>query len=348
MYHYIDCISLFEGMRKWVKWTLIRSIMTSHGGTNSPHRDLPRNLMPLAICRRTSLKSNPPGPKLQSKVKSKFEEPELTGIMTKSNDRRSLLKILTIYTDAIQLRDTSKIPVSPNVRITNNGDLSTLGKGLVWQIPGEIRIPYRRVLVDPKTGAATLRATVSNEVISMNANPAEITKLPESPADSQWAWYTLRLKIVDGLITEIEEIVGKVGLPGSPASKLISPDRIWDTIVPESQRSTDEELYKIADDYFSAVSGTLSVDDAPFHPECNRFELGAQTTNAIFLPGGCGVGLLSPTLKGLEVTNRRFYVTDVELGVVCAMGKFTPHPDMPKGAVSAVFLTLVWLMVGYF
>jgi hypothetical protein len=310
------------------------------GGLFPPHpqRFTPQ-FKPLEICR----KYHPPEPNI-AKYSTKYNP--CNEIMSKS-ERRALLKILTVYTDAIQLRDTSAIPVSPNVRITNNGDLTSLGKGLVWQIPGQIRIPYRRVLVDPKTGAATLRATVSNEVVSMNANPAEITKLPESK-DSTWVWYTLRLKVVKGLIEEIEEIVGTVGLPGTPASKLTTPDRIWDTIVPESQRSTEEDLYQIADDYFSAVTGTIPYDKAPFHPECNRYELGAATTNAIFLPGGCGVGLISPTLKGLEVTNRRFYVADVELGVVCAMGKFTPHPDMPKGAVSAVKSFLSELMKGHF
>jgi hypothetical protein len=56
----------------------------------------------------------------------------------------------------------------------------------------------------------------------------------------------------------------------------------------------------------------------------------------------------SRTLKGLEVTNRRFYVTDIELGVICTMGKFTPYPDMSKGAMLAISLALIWLMVGYF
>ena len=255
--------------------------------------------------------------------------------MTARDTRNSLLRILTVYTDAICLKDLSTIPVAPNVRVTSNGDVTSLGEGPVWKTPGTLRIPYRRALVDASTGAACLRATVTNEVVPRGSSIEAII----NPPPGKWWWYTVRLKVENGLITEIEEIVSDVGFPGTPARTMTIPDRIWDTIVPEDQRSTREELFQLADDYFSTVSGTIPWHKAPFHPECNRYEMGAPTTNAVFIPGGVGPGLLSPTLQGLKVTNRRFYVADPVLGVVAAMGKFTPprsSNNITSGAVSAV------------
>jgi hypothetical protein len=179
------------------------------------------------------------------------------------------------------------------------------------------------------------RATVTNECVPRTATVEEIT----NPPPGEWWWYALRLKIVDGQITEIEEIASQVGFPGTKASFLVTPDRIWDTIVPEDERSTAEELQRIANDYFSTVSGTISWNEAPFHPECNRYELGAATTNAVFLPGSVGTGLLSPALQGLKVTNRRFYVVDPVRGVVGAIAKFRPpviSDSVTRGAVDAV------------
>jgi hypothetical protein len=248
-------------------------------------------------------------------------------------DRRTLYQTLTVYLDAISLKDVSAIPVAPNVRITNNGELTTLGKGLVWETPGRLRIPYRRALVDSKTGAALLRATVTNEILPRTATLEEI----HNPPPGKWWWYALRLKVVDNLITEIEEITSDATFPGTSPKALTIPDRIWDTIVPEDQRSTAEELQQIADDYFSTVSGTIPWHKAPFGPECNRYENGAPTTNALFIPGGVGPGLTSPSLQGLKVTNRRFYVVDTTLGVVAAIAKFTPPKSTgTRGAIDAV------------
>jgi hypothetical protein len=247
-----------------------------------------------------------------------------------SSDRRSLLQILTVYTDALCLKDVSAVPVAPRVRVTDNGDVTTLGEGTVWQTPGKIRIPFRHALVDPGTGAVMFRGTVTNESASLE----ELA----NPPPGEWLWYALRLKVVDGFITEIEEIVSKVGFPGCPASSLTIPDRIWDIMVPEEQRSTADELKHIADDYFSTISGTIPWNKAPVHPECNRYELGFPTTNAAFLPGSVTTSLLNPLLKGLTVTNRRFYVVDTILGVVGAIAKFTPPERGPGegGAIAAV------------
>src|SRR5271154_2957907 len=77
-------------------------------------------------------------------------------------DRGCLLKLLTIYTDGLQSKNPTAIPISRDVRITDNGAVTSLGQGRVWLTPGTLRLPYRHAVVDPVSGAATIQATVTN------------------------------------------------------------------------------------------------------------------------------------------------------------------------------------------
>lgn len=235
-------------------------------------------------------------------------------------DRKCLLQILTIYTDGLQAKNASAIPVDPSVRITNNGEVTTLGNGRVWNTPGTLRLPYRHAVVDDVSGAATIQATVTNYTEnSLIGVPTNATV-----NDTVWWFYSLRLKVVNSLITEIEELVGDTVFPGAPpASSLLWPDRIWDTLIPLDERATREELQSVANDYFSTVTGTIQWQNAPFHPECNRLEDADLTTNGMLFGGGCGTEFINPTARW-NVTNRRFYVMDPVRGVVVAVAMFTP------------------------
>jgi hypothetical protein len=243
-------------------------------------------------------------------------------------DRECLLQILTIYTDAISQQNTSAIPVAPNVRITNNGNVTTLGAGLVWQTPGALRFPYRHAFVDPVTGAATFRATVTN--ITVTEFTAEAIA---NPPPGVWWYYGLRLQVVNGLITEIEEIASSTGFPGAQPQLLDEPDRIWDAPIPEDQRATRDELAAIANKYWDTVSGA-DWRQAPFHPECQRIEMGTVTVNSIFAPGSCGTEFLGAFLQGGIVTNRRVYAIDPIYGQVVGIGWFgSQNASNPNGSV---------------
>src|SRR6185437_337250 len=63
-------------------------------------------------------------------------------------------------------------------------------------------------------------------------------------------------------------------LGGTAASSLHLPDRVFDTVLPEDERSSREELFGIATKYFDAVSRTLDYHEVPWGPECERIELG--------------------------------------------------------------------------
>lgn len=241
-----------------------------------------------------------------------------------SCDRHCLLEILTNYTEALTDNDTSRLHVSPQVRVTGNGVVTSLGKGEVW---GSVkRIPYRQALVDPVTGAAVFYGVLTN-----------------SPTRDQekWWFYIVRLKVAKrggapAQITEVEEISYDGMLGGTAASSLHLPERVFDTLLPEEERSSRDQLFAIANKYFDAVSRTLDYHEVPWHPECERIELGAFTVNSALGPGSCGGEFKSPRVKWI-VKNRRFYIADVQRGLVFAIGNFTTPPEYPDNNGSVVF-----------
>jgi hypothetical protein len=246
-------------------------------------------------------------------------------------DRRCLLQVLTEYTEALTDNDASKLPVAAGVRVTSNGSVASLGKSEVWG-PSR-RLPYRQAFVDPMTGAAVFYGVVTTAI---NATRPGARSEPGAPP--KWWFYIVRLKIDAHRISEVEEVSYEkpAGGFGAEPSSLSLPDRIFDTVLPVSERSTRQELFKIADLYFDAVAQKIDYHKAPWHPECQRVELGTFTVNAERMPGSCGGEFKVPSVKW-NVSNRRFYVADVERGVVLAIGNFLTPPEYPTNNGSVVF-----------
>ena len=238
-------------------------------------------------------------------------------------DRRCLLQFLTEYTEALTDNNVSRLAVAANIKVTSNGTSAALGKGEVWG-RGR-RLPYRQAFVDPVTGAAVFYGVVTNSG----------TRAVE--AAPQWWFYVVRLKIENNRISEIEEISYEKpagGFGADPAS-LHLPDRIFDTMLPANERSSREQLFEIANKYFDAVSHKLDYRQTPWHPECQRVELGVFTVNAERMAGSCGGEFQNPSTKW-NVSNRRFYIADVERGVVLAVANFMTPPEYPKNNGSVV------------
>jgi hypothetical protein len=102
------------------------------------------------------------------------------------------------------------------------------------------------------------------------------------------------------------------------------------------ERSTRAQLFAIADKYFDAVTGAINYHDVPWHPECQRIELGTFTVNSRLGPGSCGGEFKDPKVRW-TVCNRRFYIADEERGVVLAIGNFMTPPELPTNNGSVVF-----------
>jgi hypothetical protein len=247
-------------------------------------------------------------------------------------NRRCLLKFLTEYTEALTDNNVSRLAVAPSVRVTSNGAVTTLGKGEVWG-PGR-RLPYRQAFVDPTTGAAVFYGAVTNAISS--ARPG--ARADAAGSAIHWWFYVVRLKIDGRRITEVEEVSYErpAGGFGVDASALSLPDRIFDTVLPPDERVSREQLFDIANKYFDAVAQKIDYHDVPWHPECQRIELGIFTVNAERMPGSCGGEFQIPSVKW-NVSNRRFYIADVERGVVLAIGNFLTPPEYPNNNGSVVF-----------
>ena len=248
-----------------------------------------------------------------------------------SCDRRCLLTFLTQYTEALTDNDTSHLAVAANVRVTNNGTPTVIGHGDVWG-PAR-RLPYRQAFVDPVTGAAIFYG-----IVTISTRPTR-GDTPGARADQavHWWFYVVRLKVANRKITEIEEIAYEKppnGFGADPAALTLA-DRIFDTVLPEGERSSRDQLFAAANRYFDAVSQKGDYRDAPWHPECQRVELGVFTVNAPRTAGSCGGEFQTPSVKW-NVSNRRFYVADVERGIVVAAGNFMTPPEYPNNNGSVV------------
>ncbi|HZF29907.1 MAG TPA: hypothetical protein VE907_12360 [Gammaproteobacteria bacterium] len=247
-------------------------------------------------------------------------------------DRHCLLGFLTEYTEALTDDSIARLAVAPTVRVTSNGSVATLGKGQVWG-PGR-RLPYRQAFVDPATGAAVFYGIVTNVVRSARAG----ARADGEGTPDHWWFYVARLKVEGARITEIEEISYEPpqGGFGATPSSLALPDRIFDAWIPPSERSSRDELNAIANKYFDAVSHRIDYHDVPWHPECQRIELGVFTVNSERSPGSCGGEFQTPSVKW-NVENRRFYIADVERGLVLAVGNFMTPAEYPNNNGSVVF-----------
>ena len=252
-----------------------------------------------------------------------------------SCDRRCLLRLLTDYTEALTDNDPTHLPLAANMRHTYNGVVSDFGKAEPWG-PAR-RLPFRMVLTDPETGSAIFYG-----IVTISTRPGRADTPGAAPAATpRWWFYVTRLKVVDRKITEIEEIGYEKpqGGFGADPSTLTLPDRIFDEVLPPAERSTKKELHAAAEAYFDAVGQALDYHKVPWRPDCQRIELGLFTVNGPASSGSCGGEFQTPSVKW-TVQNRRYYIYDVERGIVLAVGNFTTPPEYPEeqrlGGVRAV------------
>lgn len=214
---------------------------------------------------------------------------------TADKARQSLIDMTNLYLDALVQHDPAKLPVSSNIRFTENGKEAKLGEGL-WQTA--TNITYRQYFVDPSNGQVLFYGVVD-----------ESGKL---------ANYMVRLKVSDNKIQEIETILCRKGQSSvaSPES-LITPNPVYDEIVPESERSSRDKLIAIANIYFDGLE-KHSPENVPIDPACIRIENGVQTTNNPInsLFGMDAASQLKMFTYINKVRDRRFLIVDEERGLV--------------------------------
>jgi hypothetical protein len=182
----------------------------------------------------------------------------LTGAATGDCDRACLEGFADKYLEALVVHDPSRIPLADTVRFTENGQELEIGDALWATASGSS--DYRIYVTD----TATSQVGYSG-IIKENDEPALIS---------------FRLKIADGRITEIEQIVARTDTQFNNVRNLKDPDPIYAGILEPSERSPREDMIKIADSYFAALERNDGTRPVPFADTCNRMENGFQTTNS--------------------------------------------------------------------
>ena len=171
------------------------------------------------------------------------------------------------YIDAMISHNPSSILLAEGVKFTENGVELSVGDAL-WAT-ASANTGYRIYAADPETGQVGYSG-----IIKENGTPVLIS---------------FRLKIMNGKISEIEQIVGRDrGFSG--VDNLKEPDPIYARILEPSERVGRDRMISIADSYFAALERADGTRPVPFADTCNRMENGIQTTNNPKLGAGMGGG----------------------------------------------------------
>ncbi|TAJ93658.1 MAG: hypothetical protein EPO31_05600 [Gammaproteobacteria bacterium] len=238
-------------------------------------------------------------------------DPPAQGDRSAACDRACLEGYINQYLEALAARDPSRLPLADDVVFVENQQVLKLGDGLWRTVTGLGK--YRHYFADPEMGQAGLIGVVEESG----------TKII----------FDMRLAIADGKIKEIETLAIRSPATlyeehGAPAPKFL------ETIPPE-QRLPREELARIANKYFTGMQGNDPKGDYTFfHPQCDRWEHGLQTTNKTgvkyghvqdteFAAMSCREQFQTGFLGFVtRIRDRRFAVVDVERQTVLAFAQF--------------------------
>jgi hypothetical protein len=242
-------------------------------------------------------------------------------------DRACLEGVVRDYLAAVVAHDPSRLPLSADVRYTENEQPVPVGEGF-WRTASGVG-NYAHHFADPETLQAAWMGTVKE--------------------GSALVLMALRLRVQLGRITEIETSYFRPGgggpndVAGLDARR--APEALWLEPIPPAQRSTRHELVEIANAYFDGVQRNDGKGFYPFADDCDRIENGARTTNSPggpTTPGGFNY-LALDCKKQLEsgylaivtsVHQRRYPLVDEQRGVVWSNAIF----DL-GGTVSSIRLT---------
>ena len=210
------------------------------------------------------------------------------------------------FLKALAANTPNTVPLAPNAKVTINGRVVPLAQAF-WD--SAEKTVYRFDIVNPRLGDSATEAVVLN-------------------ADGSKTMYMVRLKVLDGKITEVETIKANKG----EADRLWDPDNLKE-VGPAMQltmREADQDSYygliAAAESYWRAfqTNGTPEYHRAALLPDTKRFENGVQTTGMV--RDGAYVSAASGfdqgRFIGRNLWDRRYAVVDEERGIVLCMVRF--------------------------
>lgn len=223
-----------------------------------------------------------------------------------SCDRACLVSTTEAYLAAMVAHDPARAPVAAQVKFTENTHAMPLGQGSAWTTTTGVQ-GYKVYITDPAAGQVALYTVVDGK---------------ERPGI-----LTLRVKVQDRRITEVESVYVGVGLTGfSSLDNLKTVAPVWNDVLPPAKRRSREELIAITDRYFETLQEGRK-DYVPFTADCLRVENGMITAGNPKAQGigamGCRENVNQPIWAYItEIRPRRYLAVDVERGLVSGMFMF--------------------------
>ena len=221
--------------------------------------------------------------------------------------RELLDGLLDDYFAALAAGDPSSLPLAPQVKFTENAEVTPIGATAFWMNAGDTKYSQRAL--------DTAQCSVAAQAV-----------IPEGGVDLPVG---IRLKAERGEITEIETIVVRPGdytasfaVESNPTAIITIAGEIgWHDPVPEGQRATREELIGWVDKYFRAFpAGVCDVT-----PACRRLENGGGNFS-------CSTGASCTSTPGGDAFVPRVILADEERGIAAGFTIFdfqtTGHLDM--------------------
>jgi hypothetical protein len=211
-------------------------------------------------------------------------------------DRDCLHGFITQYLDALVAHNPAALPLSKNVRFTEDSVEMHLGDGL-WKNASRIRA-YRQDVLDTRRGVA------ASQVVVEEAGSPELL--------------VLRLKVAKKKITEIETMVTRTQKEGAlfKIDALQAPDKNMESAPEKSEIPAREDAIRIAKFYPEGLKiGSFVSVDAPFASDAYRVENGVITAGPGCSRPGC------ENIKTQKIMEHPFITTrvvafDEDLGIV--------------------------------
>ena len=172
------------------------------------------------------------------------------------------------YLDAVAANQPSAVPISPNIRFTENGQRLSVGDGL-WNTM-KARGNYKLFVTDVAAGQVTFFGTIQED--------------HREAAKFNGSFIALRLLVRNQQIAEVEQIVFRY--PNETDN--VSYNRLdgmaihpkLTEVIPKADQLPRAELIAQANKYFTGLQKNDGKGDYPFTRDCLRHENGKQATLA--------------------------------------------------------------------
>ena len=180
-----------------------------------------------------------------------------------SCDRACLEGFVERYFDAVAANDPAQIPLADDVIFTEDGQRLLIGDGL-WNTM-KSKGSYRLFTTDVPAGQVAVLATINED--------------HRDPALETAALIALRLKVVNQVITEVEQLVVRSENAAKNVNAMGTPQEVYLTDVPPETRMSRADMIATANKYFTGMQQNDGKGDYPFAEDCHRIENGSPATN---------------------------------------------------------------------